>query len=273
MKVKIAVVQFEIEQYRPEENLKKAESFIQKASEQGAGVIIFPEDFITGPLIKRTEFADNNGKYAKYFQSLAAKYKIDIIPGTFIENINNTFFNTSYYIDSKGKIKGIYKKTNLWLSERRNITAGNYISVFNTNFGKAGLIICWDLMFPEIFRRLVRQGVKIIYCPSYWCYQDAGRGIKFDKNAEIKSVNSLCTARAFENGVIIVYANAAGKLTVGKIKDTLIGQSQIAIPFKGVIKRLDNNKEAMFIQEINTDILNIAEKSYKIREDLRYRII
>lgn len=273
MKIKIAVVQFEIKQYKPEENLKKAEVFIKKASQQNADVIIFPEDFITGPLIKRFELADSDSRYIKLFQNLAIKHKIDIIPGTFIEKIKNTLFNISYYINAIGKIKGAYRKTNLWLPERKDITAGNYISVFNTKYGKAGLIICWDLMFPEIFRRLISRGCKIIYCPSYWCIKDAGIGIKHDFQAEIKSVRALCTARAFENEVILVYANAAGKLQVDNISDDLIGQSQITVPFKGALRLIRHNKEEMFIQEVNTDILEDAEKAYKIKKDLNYRII
>lgn len=273
MKFKIAVVQFEIQHYQPEENLKKAEIFIEKASEKNADVIVFPEDFITGPLIKRLEYADSVGKYKDFFQNLAVKYKIDIIPGTFIEKVNGTLFNTAYYIDGKGRIKGIYRKTNLWLPERSYIVPGNYMSVFNTKFGKAGLIICWDLMFPEIFRRMVNKGVKIVYCPSYWCIKDTGIGYKHDAESEIKSVRSLCISRAFENGIVLVYANAAGKLQVGKINDDLIGQSQITVPFKGSVNLIQHNGEEMFIQEVDTNLLKDAERAYKIREDLSYRII
>ena len=53
----------------------------------------------------------------------------------------------------------------------------------------------------------------------------------------------------------------------------LIGQSQITVPFKGALRRLDHNKEEMFIQEIDTSILKDAEKAYKIRNDLRKRIL
>lgn len=272
MKVKIAVVQFEIQQFKPEENLKKSEQFIKKASEEGAKVIIFPEDFITGPLIRRVEFADREEKYRKFFQMLAKKYKIDVIPGSVIENREGVLLNTTYYIDYLGRIKGRYMKTNLWLPERRYITPGNEISVFNTRFGKAGLIICWDLIFPEIFRRMVRRGVKIIYCPSYWCQKDAGIGIRYDEQAEIKSVRSLCVTRAFENGIVLVYANAAGMLKYKKTNDFLIGQSQITVPFRGALRTMEHNQEEMFIQEVNTHILMDAERAYKIREDLNYRI-
>jgi len=273
MKIKIAVVQFEIKQFLPEENLKKAERFIKKASSLNAHIIVFPEDFITGPIVNKKNFVDFEGKYIRYFQKLAKKYSIDIVSGSWIEGDAKGWFNTTYYIDSNGKIKGNYRKINLWIPERRYLTPGNEITVFNTKYGKVGLIICWDLIFPEIFRKMVQRGVNIVYCPSYWCLKDAGIGIRYDRNAEIKNVNSLCVARAFENEIILVYANAAGKLKLDNFEDDLIGHSQITVPFKGALKMLNHNREKMFIQEIDTNILKDAERAYRIKNDLKNRFL
>lgn len=273
MKIKIAVVQFKIKQFACEENLKKAEQFIKKASNQQAKIIVFPEDFITGPILGFENYADDKQLFVTYFKKLAKKYKIDIVPEYIIEKEKSAIYNVAYYIDSNGNIKSRYKKINLWLPERKYILPGNQISVFNTKYGKMGLIICWDLMFPEIFRKLVKKGVNIIICPSYWCRGDAGKGIKLDVNAEIKSVDSLCVTRAFENEIIFIYCNASGELKFNKIEDRLIGHSQITVPFKGAIKKLNHNKEEMFFQDIDLNILKIAENAYKIRKDLKTRIL
>ncbi|MBS3145114.1 carbon-nitrogen hydrolase family protein [Candidatus Woesearchaeota archaeon] len=273
MKIKIAVVQFDIRQFSPEENLKRAEVFISKAALAKAHIIVFPEDFLTGPIERRRELADGNNTYRKHFQNLARQYKIDIVPGSFIELDQKGLHNTTYYIDATGKVKARYRKINLWLPERRYITPGNEVPVFNTSYGKIGLVICWDLIFPEIFRKMVKRGVSIVICPSYWCMKDAGIGIKHDKRAEIKSVDSLCTARAFENEIILVYCNAAGKLKLGNFEDDLIGCSQITAPFKGILQRLNHNKEAMFLQEVDTALLQDAERAYKIRKDLKTRVL
>ena len=273
MKFKIAVVQFEIKRLSPDDNLKKAEKFIEKASFSKAQIIVFPEDFVTDPIVGKREYADSTGKYRNHFQHLAKKYAIDIVPGSIIEEDKYGLHNTTYYIDSSGKIKSRYRKVNLWHPERSYITPGHEIPVFKTKYGKIGLIICWDLIFPEIFRKMVSQGVEIIICPSYWCYGDAGKGTKYDKNSEIKLVDSLCIGRAFENEIIFVYCNAAGKLELGKYSDTLIGHSQIAVPFRGCIKKLDHNNEEMFVQEVDTAILKVAEESYKIRQDLKNRVL
>ena len=256
-------------QFFPEENLRKAEKFIKKAVVENAGMIVFPEEFITGSIDKEKEFFDSEHKYRKHFQKLAIKYRIDIIVGSIIEKDKSGVYNTSYYIDSAGKIKAQYRKINLWLPERKYFTAGKKVSVFETKFGKVGLIICWDLIFPEIFRKMVMKDVDIVVCPSYWCYGDAGNGIKFDANSEIKAIDSLCVARAFENEIVFVYCSAAGKFQVGRDSDILTGHYQITVPFKGVIKKLNHNREEMFIQEVDTAILREAEKAYEIRKDLR----
>src|SRR3989338_11270365 len=96
MKFKIAVVQSEINQFSPQENLKKAEEFVKRAASSESNIIIFPEDFLTGPINEKKEFVDFESKYLKYFQNLAEKYKIDIVPGSFIEGGKTGCYNTAY---------------------------------------------------------------------------------------------------------------------------------------------------------------------------------
>ena len=272
METKIAIIQFAINQFAPEENLRKAEQFIATASSE-AQIIVFPEDFIVGPLLGKSEFADYDGRYFKHFQQLASTYAIDIVAGSIPEGTQTGLFNTACYIDNTGNILGKYRKVNLWIPERDYNTPGNEICVFQTRFGKVGLIICWDLMFPEIFRAMLRKGVEIVICPSYWCIEDAGEGMKYDENSEIKLVNSLCVTRAFENEIVLVYANAAGRLHYGGNTGTLIGQSQVTVPFKGAVGLMEHNDEEMRYFVANTDILHDAEKVYKIREDLKKGIL
>lgn len=269
MQLNIAVVQFAIAQFAPEQNLAKAERFIQQAVAQQAHIIVFPEDFIFGPLINRVDLADFDGHYVRNFQQLAARYSIEIVPGSIIEGDASGLYNTSYYIDKTGEILGCYRKVNLWLPERSYINPGQASSVFATRFGKIGLVICWDLMFPEIFRAMVRQGVEIVLCPSYWCFEDAGKGLQHHPEAEVKLVNALCTTRAFEQEIVFAYANAAGTLDYEGNTGTLIGQSQVTVPFKGVLQALNHNREAMFVQAVDTAILADAEESYEIRQDLQ----
>src|SRR5438874_10351800 len=85
MQIKIAVVQFAIHQFAPEKNLEKAEQFIKEAVSQQAHIIVFPEDFVTGPVSSDKTFADYEGRYVRHFQQLAAQYSIDLVPGSIIE--------------------------------------------------------------------------------------------------------------------------------------------------------------------------------------------
>jgi predicted amidohydrolase len=262
MKIRIAVVQLEIKDSL-EKNLDKVEKYIEKASRSKSNIIVFPEYLITVHSNGRKKMVAN---YRAYFQRLARKYRIDIVPGSIIEKEKNGSYNTTYYIDSRGRAKARYRKVNLWLSERSSLKPGKESPVFNTKYGKIGLTMCWDLMFPENFRKMTRKGVKIVFCPSFWTYGN-DRKVRYDKETEIRLVDSLCVGRAFENEIVFVYCNAAGK------KDKLIGHSQITIPLKGCVKKLGHNKEEMFIQEVDTDLLRDAERFYKIRKDLKTRAL
>ncbi len=267
-KVKIAVAQFEIAQYKPMENLLKAEQMIKNASGK-ADLIVFPEDFVTGPIEAKHALASKDEKYLRYFQNLADKFKIDIVPGSMIVEKEGKLYNTSYYIDNTGKVLGEYQKINLWHPERSHFEPGNKVRVFDTRFGKVGLAVCWDLIFPEPFRGMAKLGAEIIICPSYWCYGDSAPVNTVNPNAEIDGVDALCVARAYEDNVIMVYCNAAGNIQIGTYKDRLIGHSQITAPILGVIKKLDHNNEELFISEVDLNILKDSESVYKIREDLR----
>ena len=271
MQINIAVVQFEIQPFAPAENLARAEQFIKEASSK-ADMIVFPEDFLTGPLAGNKALVDYEDYYVRYFQRLAIQYGIDLVPGSFVEGDHNGLYNTTYYIDKTGAVRGKYRKVNLWHPERTYLTPGRGSCVLDTQYGRVGLIICWDLIFPEAFRSMLQQNVEIVICPSYWCFEDASVGLIHEPNSEIKLVNAVCTARAFENEIILVFANAAAYNSVQSGTDQLIGRSQITAPFKGPLHILPHADEEMFIQAVDTDILKDAEYAYTIRKDLGMQI-
>ncbi len=275
MKPIISVVQFEAKQFCPADNMKRAEAYVRKAARKKAHVVVFPEDFLTGPICGQVEYVDFKHHYRDLFIAWSIRYNIDIVAGSVIEGDHKGWYNTSYYVDAKGTVKGCYRKVNLWLGERHYLTPGNQVKVFDTAYGKVGLVICWDLAFPEIFRKMVQQGVEVVYCPSFWCYPDAGVGLKYNQKSEVIFVNALAVARAFENQIVLVYANAGGRFEIPEyqIDAQLIGQSQITTPFQGAIHRLEHNSESMFMQEVDLDILKDAETAYGIRTDLRERVL
>jgi predicted amidohydrolase len=265
MKVRIAVVQFSTAQAKPSENLQKAERFVKEAKEKNAEIIVFPEDFIDAGELKK-EFVDFDGKYLRFFQALAKEHEVDMVPGSWTEGDGEFWYNTAYYIDKFGNVKGKYRKINPWLSERKQITPGKEVAVFETRFGRVGLAICYDLVLPEIFREMAIRGVQLVFCPSWW-ENESTKPADWITNESLV-VDSLCIARAFENNLIMIYCNIASGIYDGKINDAPVGHSQIALPLQ-VVEKLNHNKEEMFVKEIDTSILEEVENVFRIRKDLR----
>lgn len=157
-----------------------------------------PEYFLTNWRPKDPNFlrvcADSQ-KYLKSFQDLAAELNICIVPGTIVEvrdhvteeiiaalpreerlsalnseTANNHLENVAYFIDNKGEIVGRYIKKNLWGPTERSHLASSTREdhqVFDTPLGKVGILVCWDMAFPEAFRELISQGAKIIIIPCF----------------------------------------------------------------------------------------------------------
>jgi predicted amidohydrolase len=146
--------------------------------------------------------------YLEKYRALALELRINIVPGTILElhdagTPQERLLNVAYFIDATGSIAGKYVKKNLWGPiERLHLTssASDAHPVFDTPLGRVGLLICWDLAFPEAFREMIAQGAKIIVIPTFWTFKDAGeRGQKINPAAEGLFLDSMLTARAFEN--------------------------------------------------------------------------
>jgi predicted amidohydrolase len=266
-KIKVAAVQIQIQQNDIEANLKKIEKMIKRiASENPSDLIVFPELCVTGVDLKKLNLAqDNNSRSIKFLKKLALKYDTYLVLGSLTKNIKNRYFNTSLLINNQGKIILEYHKNNLWHSERKYLEAGKDVQIAKTPFGNIGIIICWDLSLPELTRKLAKLGADIVCCPSYWTEEKTDRLSRHIKGSEKIFVNTLCSARAIENEVLFIYANAAGKID----DDASIGQTQICSPLFGTVARIDDNKEGFVTYEYDKQIAKDAEKIFRIRKDLQ----
>ncbi len=263
--MRVALAQMEVAQGDVEANLGKIKGFVKKARRRKADVIVFPEYCLTGSVRKRPDLIDGRGRCRAIFASLAAENSIDIVSGSFVERSRGRDYNTSCYFDREGRLLASYRKVNLWHSERGRLSRGSGPVVFDTRFGKAGLAICWDLTDPGMFRRMSREGARIIYVPSFW--SDAGIS---NYAHEARNIDSLCFVRAFENECAIAYANSAGEYEEG---DSLIGHSQLTVPILGAVERLAHNRESLAVARVPLDILARAARVYKIRSDIRTGMI
>ncbi|MFA6018092.1 MAG: carbon-nitrogen hydrolase family protein [Patescibacteria group bacterium] len=256
MKIRIAIVQFKIAHLDRAKNFQRIEGFIKKAAKKKAQVVVFPEDCVTGSIFGDVTKLDVSHANRETFCALARKYEIDIVTGSSMEKNPDGNFNTGYYINAKGEVLGTYRKNHLYPSEHSFLKSGIEAPVFKTAYGRAGIVICWDMLFPEIFERMKRQGVEIMYCPSYW-YKEIAKSIaEHNSKSEEQLLDALCLTRSVECNAAMVYCNAAGimKNPNGTV-DTLIGHSQAIMPAIGAIKRKTNNNEAFILADLDLGLL------------------
>lgn len=157
------------------ENLKKIETMVEQAmrTEPDLDLICFPEYcyFVPTQLSSQQPAEQIPGKFSEKMSSLAAKYHVNIVAGSFAEKSENgKIFNTSLFFDRTGKLIGKYSKCHLMVAmgadESQHVEYGDHIEVFDTDFGRVGLMVCYDMRFPEQARSMVLQGADILLVPS-----------------------------------------------------------------------------------------------------------
>lgn len=121
----------------------------------------------------------------------------------------------------------------------------------------------WDLAFSEAFRALLFKKADIVIMPAYWSVEDAGDGIDLDPRSEQKFLDSTVVCRAFENECAVVFVNCGGPE-----KEGFIGCSQVAVPFKGCIGRVESGEEGMEVIDVDMNTVAKAREVYAIRDDL-----
>lgn len=254
MKLAIAIAQMQVVPNDPVGNIVKIEEFIQAAKKRGADLVVFPEDAICGPLTGQSAFVSEAPGYLAHMQKLAITYGVDLVPGTWTVSDGIALYNQAHYITCDGVLAGVYRKTHLWETEKAIITPGSSVSVFPTRFGLVGMVICWDLAFPPMFIAMNHLGVELVISPTYWSHPLEVPGTSDVPNAEqqdIDLIDSLCTARAFENDIVLVYCNAAGTLSLPGGEAKLSGRSQITHPVHKVICRSQGNDEELLVAEVS----------------------
>ena len=250
MEIAIALIQLEIVPSAPLKNLERMDQFVRQAKKQGADLVVFPEDAVCGPLQGQLDFVVYAPEYLAHFQALAAKHAIDIVPGTWTVAENGVLYNQAHYINADGSLAGIYRKINLWGTEKARIAPGTFVSVFPTRFGLVGLIICWDIAFPAMFAEMVAQGAELVISPTYWSFTKGTDELGEVVDDEILLIDSLCTTRAFENNILFAYCNAAGELAGPQGNAVLSGRSQITHPLDKVVCKAEGNSEEVLFARL-----------------------
>lgn len=182
--------------------------------------------------------------------------------------------NKAYFISSSGEVLGEYTKTNLWHPERehllsgpdhRGATTGPHHEVIDTPIGPIGLLICYDLFWPEATRELAKAGAKLIIIPTFTKMDDPSPlAQSYNPHGEALFTESALITRAFECTAAMVYCNVGGPEEEG-----FMGLSSVVLPIVGRVKgSLTTADEGVAIVDVDMNVLEVAEQNYKIREDL-----
>ena len=257
-KPRVAMVQMSVEEDKMK-NIANASTFIKKAAEQKADIVILPEMFNCP--YKTSNFPvyaeKEGGECYCLLSDLTAECGIYLVAGTMPERDNEgRVYNTSYAFDRKGQKIGKHRKMHLFdiaveggqcFKESETLTAGNEVTVFETEFGKIGLAVCYDFRFPELSRLMVDEGAKAIIVPA-----------AFNMTTGPAHWEVMFRSRAIDNQVYTIGTAPARDVNSCY---TSYGNSIIVSPWGEVIARQDE-KEGLLIEALDLDYVE------KVRREL-----
>ena len=250
-----------------DENLKNAVQKINEAALQGSDIVVLPEMFSCP--YKASNFpvyAQKDGESNwKLLSETAAKNKIYLVAGSMPERDGEKIYNTSYVFDREGKQIAKHRKMHLFdcdipsvnFHESDTLSAGNEVTVFDTEFGKIGLMICFDIRFPELARLMADHGAKMIIVPA-----------AFNMTSGPSWWEIMFRTRAADNQLVMAGCSPARDEKASYIA---WGHSLVADPFGKVLKQLDE-KEGTLYQEIDLAEVDTLRQQYKILKSRRLDI-
>ena len=215
--MKVAIVQFKASTNK-ETNLKKITGFISKAAKNKAKLVAFPEFmmFYTSSSQSPKQLASLaetiKGNFVSTIAKTAKENHIQVV-GSFYEKSSkrDRVYDTSFVVDNSGKVISTYRKIHLYdalgFRESDKMTSGSKIAKpVKTSIGKLGMMICYDLRFPEMSRSLAAAGSEILVAPSAWVKGDM-------KEEHWLTINKT---RAIENGCYVVAPDQVGNIYCGR---------------------------------------------------------
>jgi len=260
-KLKVALAQISCKRGDKTENIRKIERNVEKAGKEGADLVVFPELSLTGYLLRDQiyELAETiPGKSTDILEKLAKKTGTHIVFGMpeLSGKTQATVYNTAVLVGPNGligKYRKMYLPTHSVFEEKRYFRPGYQTAAFETELGRIGLIICYDIFFPEVARLTRLKGAQLILCISA---SPATRRAFFE---------TLTTARAIENTAFVAYVNLVG------IEDGLQfwGGSRLIGPNGKILVKTRYDEEDLAIGEVNYSDIRPIETFVPTLKDLR----
>ena len=241
----------------PKENFTLAEKLIVESVKAQPDVIVLPETWNTGffPKENLAELSCKDGDEVKSrIGGLAKQYGVNIIAGS-VSNVRiGKVFNTAMVFDRDGECIAEYDKTHLFtpMEEDDYYACGDRLCRFTLDGVKCGIIICYDVRFPELTRSLALQGLEMLFVVSQW------------PKERIFHLRTLTAARAIENQMFVVCCNSCG--TAGKT--VYGGNSAIIEPF-GKALALAGETEEIISSICDMQILSDIRSSIPVFRDRR----
>jgi len=260
-KINIAVAQINCKVGHKKHNMGLMKKHAKQAKQKGADLLVFPELSLTGYLTRDLAYnlAEKiPGPSVDSLEQVAEKETLHIVFGMLehSDKARGVIYNTAVLLGPKGFV-GKYRKlqlpTHSVFEEKRYFRPGYQLPVFETDIGRLGLTICYDMFFPEISRLLRLKGAQLIIC------------ISASPAVRRKFFEVFTAARAMENTVFLAYANLVG------IEDGLQfwGGSRIVAPSGHIIAQAKYDEEDLVTGEVDYSDLKRIETFVPTLRDLR----
>ncbi len=255
MELTISLAQMDVALGQPQVNLAKVQEWTAEAKRRGSDVVLFPELWSTGYDL------ENAGQYATsldegLFAQLAALARENAIYicGSLLSAQDGRYLNTAPLFSPAGERLGHYSKIHLFrpMEEDRYLVAGQDAPVFDLPWGKSAIAICYDLRFPELFRRYALAGARIVFLPAHWPYP------------RLDHWRTLLQARAIENQMFIAACNRVGESK----GERFFGHSAIYDPWGRLVVEAGDS-EALLTARLHMALVEEARQTIPVFADRR----
>lgn len=258
--MKITCIQMDMSFAQPEFNFDKAERLIGEAMAQNPDVIVLPETWNTGffPKEDLASLSDSDCfQVKKRIGALAKRYEVNIVAGSVANLRDGKIYNTAVVFDRSGVCIASYDKTHLFtpMGEDDYFTSGDHLCRFKLDGKDCGLIICYDVRFPELTRSLALQGMDLLFVVSQW------------PKVRTFHLRTLTTARAIENQTFLVCCNSCGRAG-----ETVYGGNSAIIDPWGETLALAGESEMLLTAECDFSVLDQIRSSIPVLRDRRESI-
>lgn len=255
--MKISCLQMDMKLGCAEENFLHAEELIRRAAADKPDVIVLPETWNSGFFPKQDLCAaccKNGDEVKSRIGALAKELNTNIVAGSVSNLRGDKVYNTAFVFGRDGECTAEYDKTHLFtpMGEDDFYTRGDHLCAFSLDGVKCGLMICYDLRFPELARTLALQGAEVLFVVSQW------------PTERVFHLHSLLTARAIENQAFVVCCNSCGTA-----EETVFGGSSCMIDPLGKTLSLGNESEQIITADCDISAVGGIRSKIPVFKDRR----